>query len=53
MKAKFGTAPIIQVFIYDDIYLDYVLMPYPQILIKAAQILFDFGGFGSGWIKIA
>jgi hypothetical protein len=52
LKLKYGTAPLISVFFYDEDYNEYLKISYPSIRIAGGVINFDFGGLATGYIKI-
>lgn len=52
MRTKYGIAPNIQVFIYSTIQAAYIQLQYSVKEIVGDLIELDFGGVGTGFIKI-
>lgn len=53
LKSKYGVAPIVEVFYYDEDYNEYTKSPYPGIRIEGGMIMLDYGGLATGFVKIS
>ena len=53
MRTKYGNAPDVDVYMWEPSLDAFVINPYASINITADQMNFDFGGLGTGFIKIS